>query len=207
MTSDVRTLRLKVGDTSLEDIGEGRARISRHHMDALDLEDGEMLRVLGTTPILVPVHASSEADEGLDIIRLGATERRKAGIEIGDVVEAQRHEIPPATRVRVVLVGHSTKELTVDDLRPKLAAQPLVNGDALSIAPSESTFDAQMNILGLTVAQFVGSSTECGALLAKVVETEPSGVVRVTDHTVIELQSGNETHSAPDEAVQGPRPG
>jgi hypothetical protein len=204
-TSDGRRLRLTVGDTSLEDVGEGRARISRHLMDALDLDDGEMLRVHGgATPILVPVAASAPADEGLDIIRLGASERRKAGVEIGDVVEAERHEIPAATRVRVVLVGHSTKELTADDLRPKLAAQPIVAGDALSVAPSESSFDAQVSVLGLTVAEVVGSSTECGALLARIVGTEPTGVVRVTDATEIDMQSGGDDAASPGDSSGNP---
>ena len=202
-TSDGRRLRLTVGDTSLEDVGEGRARISRHFMEALDLEDGEMLRVHGTTPILVPVAASAPADAGLDIIRLGASERRKAGVEIGDVIEAERHEIPAATRVRVVLVGHFTKELTADDLRPKLAAQPLVAGDAVSVANNETTFDAKLSVLGLDVAEFAGGSTECGALLARVVQTEPSGVVRITDETEIAVESGGDA-SAPDDSSGEP---
>lgn len=191
MSSDGRTLRLKVGDTSLEDAGERRARISRHLMDALDLEDRELVRVHGAKPILIAVVASTSEDEGLDIIRLGAAERRNAGVEIGDVVDVERHEIPVATRIRVVLVGHSgSRDLTADDLRPKLAAQPIMAGDSLSVAPKETTFDAQFSILGLNVAEFSGGATECGAQFARVVETVPQGVVLVTDTTEIQVEVG-----------------
>ncbi len=191
MTSDGRRLRLKVGDAALQDVGEGRARISRHLMDALDLAEGELLRVHGAHAILVPVIASSPEDEGLDILRLGAGERRKAGVNIGDVIEAQRHEIPTATRVRLVMVGHSgSYELTPDDLRPELAAQPILAGDTVSVAPRRSQFGARVIVLGLTVAELAGSSTGCGALLARVVETVPSGVVMVSDETTIQLERG-----------------
>jgi transitional endoplasmic reticulum ATPase len=200
MTSDGRTVRLTVGDAKLEDVGGGRARISRHLMEALDLEDGELLSVHGARTILVKALAGAPDDEGLDIIRLDATERRKAEVEIGAVVEAERHDIPMATLVRLVIVGHSGDyEVVPDDLRPELAAQPIVTGDTVSIAPKRNPFDAQVNVLGLTVAEVVGSSTECGALLARVVETVPPGVVQVSDETAIQLDSGGTTDDLADE--------
>ena len=169
-------------------------------MEALDLGEGELLRIHGAHPILVPVLPSSPEDEGLDILRLGSAERRRAGVAIGDVVEAERHEIPTATEVRLVLLGHSgSHELTSEDLRVELAAQPIMTGDTVSVAPRRKVFDAQLNVLGLTVAEFAGSSTECGALLARVVETVPPGVVVVSDETRIQLDTGASNASEPDE--------
>jgi transitional endoplasmic reticulum ATPase len=160
-------------------------------MEALDLDEGELLRVHGAHPILVSVLESSPDDEGLDILRLDATERRKAGVEIGEVVEAERHDTPVATRVRLVIVGQTGRnEITGEDLRPQLAAQAITAGDTISVAPNRNEFEAEVNVLGLTVAEVVGSSTGCGSLLARVVETAPTGVVQVTDETEIELQSG-----------------
>jgi hypothetical protein len=186
-----RRLRLKVGDAKLDDVGEGCARISAHLMDALDLGEGELLRVHGAHPILVSVRPSAPDDEGLDVLRLDATQRRKAGVEICDVVEAERHEIPSATRVRLVLVGHSgAHEPAAEDLRGELAAQPIMAGDTISVAPKENEFDAHVTVLGLTVAEVVGGSTDCGALLARVVETVPAGVVRVSGETEIVLETG-----------------
>lgn len=191
MTDDGRRLRLKVGDATLDDVGDGRARMSRHLMDALDLGEGELLTVHGAHSILVKVLPSTPDDEGLDILRLDATERKKAGVEIGDVVEAERHEIPAATRIRLVLVGHSgSYEPAPEDLRPQLAAQPVMAGDTVSIGEKRNQFDAHVSVLGLTVAEVEGSSTECGFLLARVVETVPPGVVQVSDETEIQLETG-----------------
>jgi hypothetical protein len=203
MTDGGRRLRLKVGDAKLDDVGEGRARISPHLMEALDLADGELLRVHGAHPILVSVLPSAPDDEGLDVLRLDATQRRKAGVEIGDVVEAERHEIPAATRVRLVLVGHSgSYEPAPEDLRADLAAQPIMEGDTVSVAPKENKFDAQVNVLGLTVAEVVGGSTDCGAMLARVVETVPAGVVRVSGETEIVLETGGTDGSnSPDDVA------
>ena len=194
MTDGGRRLRLTVGDATLEDVGEARARISQHLMDALDLEEGELLRVHGARSVLVAVHPSRPADEGLDLIRLDSTQRRKAGVEIGAIIEAERHEVPQASRVRLVMVGRSGDYApTADDLRPQLAAQPVMEGDTVTVAPKHNEFDAQVNVLGLTVAEVVGSSTECGVMLARVVETVPPGVVQVTDDTQIDLETGGTT--------------
>jgi transitional endoplasmic reticulum ATPase len=170
-------------------------------MEALDLDEGEVLRVHGAHPILVSVLESAPDDEGLDILRLDATERRKAGVEIGDVVEAERHDIPVATHVRLVIIGQAgSYEVTPEDLRPQLAEQAIIAGDTISVAPNRSDFEADVNVLGLKVAEVVGSSTGCGALLARVVETVPAGVVQVTDETEIELQAGE---SSPPESDGG----
>lgn len=199
MTDGGRKLRLKVGDATLDDVGEARARISRHLMNALDLHEGEPLLVYGAHPILVSVATSAPADEGLDVIRLDATQRRKAGVKIGEIVEAERHEIPRATRVRLILVGQPGDYAPVpDDLRPDLTAQPVLVGDTIAMSPRRSRFAAQVNVLGLTLAEVVGSSTDCGAMIARVVETDPPGVVKVTDETIIDLESGAETGAVAD---------
>ena len=201
MKATGRRLRLTIGDAPLGDVGEGRARVSRHLMEALDLDEGEMLRILGPHPILATAAPSEQEDEGLDILRLDATQRRKAGVSIGDVVEAERHDVPPARRVRVVIVGHgSSDHLTAEDLRAELTGQPVMVGDTVAAAPRRTRFDAQVNVLGLTVAEVNGSSTECGAVLARIVETDPAGIVQVADGTEILLESGLSGSDEPTES-------
>jgi hypothetical protein len=160
-------------------------------MEALDLDEGEMLRILGPHPILATAAPSERDDDGLDILRLDATQRRRAGVSIGDVVEAERHDVPLAKRVRIVVVGHGPGEnLTADDIRGELTTQPVMVGDTVAVAPRRTVFDVQVNVLGLTVAEVAGSSTECGAVLARIVETEPRGIVQVARETEILVESG-----------------
>ena len=191
MTAAGRRLRLRIGDSSLDDVGEGRARVSRHLMEALDLDEGELLRILAPHPILATAVASDRDDEGLDLIRLDATQRRRAGLAIGDIVEAERHSVPPAKHVRVMIVGHSGDyELTAEDLRGELSSQPVMVGDTVAVAPKRSQFDIKVNVLGLTIADVNGTSTECGAILARIVETDPPGVVQVADASEIVVENG-----------------
>lgn len=186
-----RRIRLKVADATLRDVGEGRARVSRALLRALDLEEGDLLRLHGAHPVLASVAAGDPDDEGLDLVRLDAALRRRAGVAVGDVVEAEAHEIPVARRVRVLVVGESGADgIHADDLRPALAGQPLMVGDTVSIAPRRSEFDVHVNVLGLTVAEVFGSSTECGARLARVQHTDPAGIVRIGDATAIEIVDG-----------------
>ena len=191
MSDHGRKLRLRVADASLDDVGEGRARLSHHLMDALDLEEGDFLRIQGTHSILVRVLAGAADDEGLAVVRLDATQRQKAGVQVGSIVEAERYDIPAASLVRVILVGASgAYEPTPDDLRPPLCEQPVMIGDSISIAPRRTEFEAQVNLLGLTVAEVLGSSTECGAIMARIVETVPGGVVQVDDGTELRVETG-----------------
>jgi hypothetical protein len=191
MTATGRRLRLRIGDSSLDDVGEGRARVSRHLMEALDLDEGELLRILGPHPILAAAVASDRDDEGLDLIRLDATQRRRAGLAIGDVVEAERHAVPAAKHVRVMIVGHSgSYDLTAEDLRSELSSQPVMVGDSVAVAPKRTQFDIKVNVLGLTIADVNGTSTECGAVLARIVETHPPGVVQVAEETEIVVENG-----------------
>ena len=186
-----RRLRLRIGDAPLGDVGEGRARVSRHLMEALDLDEGGMLRILGPHPILATAAPSEQDDEGLDILRLDAAQRRRAGVKIGDVVEAERHDVPTAKYLRVMIVGHGAPDdLSPEDLRSELSTQPVMVGDSVAAAPRRTRFDAQVNVLGLTVAEVQGSSTECGAVVARILETDPPGVVQVTDTTRIVVETG-----------------
>jgi hypothetical protein len=123
-------------------------------------------------------------------------------VEVGDVIEAERHQVPTASRVHLVIVGHSGSYVpAAEDLRPELAAQPIMAGDTVAVASKTNQFDAQVNVLGLTVAEVAGTSTNCGSMLARVVETVPSGVVQVTDETEIELETGGAPGVEPDQAT------
>jgi len=191
MTATGRRLRLKIGDSSINDIGEGRVRVSRHLMEALDLDEGELVRILAPHPILATAMMSDAEDEGLDVLRLDATQRRRAGVVIGDIVEAERHTVPIAKLIRIVLVGNSgDHEFTGDDLRAELSAQPVMVGDTVAIAPRETRFDATVSVLGLTVVEMDGRSTACGAVFGRIVETVPPGVVQVVDETDIRVETG-----------------
>jgi transitional endoplasmic reticulum ATPase len=147
--------------------------------------------VAGPQSIIASAAGAEPEDEGLELLRLDAAQRRRAGVAVGDVVDVERYQVPAASLVRVMMVGQLAGELDAESLRQKLSAQPIMVGDSIAVAQETSHFEARVNILGLTVAEVEGDATGCGALLARVLETQPRGLVQVTHETEIELTSGD----------------
>ena len=188
MNGRTEGVRLRVGDARLEDVAEGRARLSRELFPALGLKRGDRIRVTGEHSILATALPGDPEDDGLELIRLDGTQRRKAGVPIGGTVEVQRHDVRPASKVQLVAVGDSDRfELSPDDLRRALAETPIITGDTVGVTPRRREFYAQVNLLGLNLAEIEGASSECGSVLFHVVSTTPAGVVQVTEHTEIEF--------------------
>jgi transitional endoplasmic reticulum ATPase len=188
MNGRAEKVRLRVGDARLEDVAEGRARLSRELFPALGLKRGDRIRVTGAHSILATVLPAGPEDDGLELIRLDGTQRRKVGIPVGGTVEVQRHDVRPASKVQLVALGDSDRiELSTEDLRRALAEAPIIAGDTIGVAPRKREFYARVNVLGLNLAEIEGASSECGSVLFHVVSTTPAGVVQVTEHTEIEL--------------------
>jgi hypothetical protein len=182
---------LLVADARLEDVAAGRARLSRKVLDALRLEPGDMVRIHGHHPILATAAEAAPEDEGLDLVRLDATLRHRAGIEVGQQAEVCRYDVRTAQAVRLAVLGDADGlDLSPEAIREILGPQALVVGDAIAAAPRRKHFEAQVNVLGLNIAGIEGSTTECGAVLLRVLATSPRGVVRVAPDTQIELVVG-----------------
>ena len=188
MNGRTEKVRLRVGDARLEDVAEGRARLSRELFPALGLKKGDRIRVTGAHSILATALPADPEDDGLELIRLDGTQRRKTGVPIGGTVEVQRHDVRPASKVQLAALGDSDRiELSIDDLRRALAQGPIIAGDTVGVSPRKREFYAQVNVLGLNLAEIEGASSECGSVLFHVVSTTPAGVVQVTEQTEVEL--------------------
>jgi transitional endoplasmic reticulum ATPase len=188
MTGRAEKVRLRVGDARLEDVAEGRARLSRELFPALGLKRGDRVRVTGEHSILATALPADPEDDGLELVRLDGTQRRKVGVAVGGTVEVQRYDVRPASKVQLVAVGDSDRiELSPEDTRRALAEAPIIAGDTVGVTPRKREFYARVNVLGLSVADIEGASSECGSVLFHVVSTTPPGVVRVTEHTEIEF--------------------
>ena len=188
MKERAEKVRLRVGDARLEDVAEGRARLSRELFSALGLRRGDRLRVTGAHTILATALPADPEDDGLELIRLDGTQRRRAGVAVGGTVEVQRYDVRPASKIQLLPVGDSDRlELSPDDMRRALAEAPIIAGDTVGVAPRKREFHARVNVLGLNLAEIEGASSECGSVLFHVVSTTPAGVVQVDEHTEIEL--------------------
>jgi hypothetical protein len=184
-------VRVQIAAAGLDDVGEPRARVSRTLLEALHLEQGAPVRLV-TAEKSVLLHAlpAGVEDDGLDVVRIDGTQRRKLGVEVGDNAILERYDGRPAERITLVAsedLGHV--DLPMHEIRSALAERPVVVGDTVKVTPTRKTFDAQVNLLGLTVAGVEGSVNDAEGVMLHVTETSPSGVVTVGDATKIDVRS------------------
>ena len=154
---------LKVVEAKQKDVGQSRVRIDRMIMEMIGVKPGDIVEIEGkrkTAAIAMPAYPE---DQGLDIIRMDGLIRRNAGVNIGDKVYVRKAKVKPATLVKLAPAKFnvSMDEGFIPYAKKKLLDKPLVEGDTIHIP-----------ILGQTIP-FV------------VVQTKPSGVVKVTKNTNI----------------------
>jgi hypothetical protein len=183
-------VRVHVAAAGLEDVGEPRARLSRTLLESLRLQEGAHIRlVAGERSVLLQASRAGLEDDGLDVVRLDGTQRRRLGVDVGDSVVVERYEGRRAERVCLVAVGRiAAADLPLKEIRGALTERPVVVGDTVKVTPTRKTFGAELNVLGLTVAGVTGAVNDADGVMLRVYETTPPGVVAVDDATQIDVR-------------------
>jgi hypothetical protein len=155
----------------------------------MGLEKGSPVRlVAGGKAVLLHAEPAGLEDDGLSVVRIDGTQRRRLGVEVGDTATLERYDGRTAMRVRLVALGQlADADLPVDEIRRALAERPVIVGDTVRVTPTRKTFDAQVSLLGLTLAGVSGAVNDANGVLLRVSETTPAGVVTVDDATAIEI--------------------
>lgn len=182
-------VRVNIAAAGLEDVGEPRARVSRTLLESLGLKAGAPVRlVAGDRSVLLHAHPAGLEDDGLSLVRLDGTQRLRLGVQVGDAASLERYDGRRAKRVRLVALGDlAESDVPMDELRSALAERPVVVGDTVKVTPTRKTFDAQVSLLGVSVAGVSGSVNDADGVMLRVSETTPRGVVTVDDATAIEI--------------------
>ena len=193
-------VRLQVADARLEDVGEDRARVSSDRLAAIGAAEGDPIVLRNASSELqARVAASGPEDDGLDVVRLDGGQRHRLGVQLGDAIEARVRAIPTAAELRLVLLGTGGDHaLSAAHLHESLDGHAVSVGETVAITPDRREFEAEVSVLGLNIAGIAGSSTDTDGALARVVATDPSGPVRIDEHTRIEIEHAaddGETHA------------
>jgi len=157
-------IELKVAEALLNDVGRGIARIDSKSRELLNVKSGDYIEIKGKKVSVAMVWPSHQEDEGLNIIRIDGYIRKNVGVSIGEKVFVKKAEPKPATKI--VIAPPAEHRIRVSPefeeyVRKKLEDKALVRGDMLYISIFSTAFP------------FV------------VVQTNPSGVVKVTSETNI----------------------
>jgi Fe2+ transport system protein FeoA len=188
-TSQQSRATVRVAAGGREEVGEPLARVSRTLLETMGLKDGAPVRlVAGGKAVLLRAQPAGLEDDGLSVVRIDGTQRRRLGVEVGDTAILERYDGRTAMRVRLVALGQlADADLPVDEIRRALAERPVIVGDTVRVTPTRKTFDAQVSLLGLTLAGVSGAVHDAEGVMLRVSETTPGGVVTVDEATAIEI--------------------
>ena len=184
--TDTDTRKLQVANSRPEDSGRGLAHLPRAMMDALGLQQGDVVEIIGkrTTPARV-VFPYPE-DEGLEILRIDGLQRANAGVGSGDFVEVRRAESRPATRVVFAPARRDLRlEGSGDALRRTFLGRPLCQGDTISTVGQQRVSDMPPNVL----QHLRAPAYALQEIRLTVVSAVPRGIVHIDAETEIELRN------------------
>lgn len=191
MPEENQELELKVAGANQQDFGKGVARISTDSMKGLGVSRGDIVEIEGgelTAGIAVEGYSQ---DQGLDILRIDGLIRNNASTSIGDYVKVRKAKTKEAKKVTI---GPASDKLRLQgsgqSLKKVLGGRPLTTGDVLSttIRRSKSPFGSDLMQESFFQDFLDSNSFGLGEIRLQVLNTEPSGVVKVTNRTQIELK-------------------
>ncbi|MDI3483936.1 MAG: transitional endoplasmic reticulum ATPase [Methanobacteriaceae archaeon] len=178
-----KEIKLKVAEAlSQSDVGRGIARLDPQAMEELGIKDGDIIEIEGKK-LTAATAASSQSDIGLGIIRIDGYLRKNARASIGEEVTIRKADVKEAEKV--VLAPVEQQIIIRGDIRSAFLNRVLVKGDIIvsGIRQQISTGSLFDEIL----RDFMEISP-LGEIKLAVVSTKPSGVVKVTEMTNVEIQ-------------------
>ncbi len=169
---------LTVAKAYPNDTGRGIARLDPHTLLKLKLSPGDIIEIEGKKVTAAKVWRADRMDWDQDAIRIDGFTRQNADIGLGERVKVRK--ATPRGALRLVLAPTEGTSIQfggeIDDMiRRQILKRPLVQGD---VVPVMSTM----------AHPFLGRMTTGQAIPLVAVETDPRGVVIVTEKTQIILR-------------------
>jgi transitional endoplasmic reticulum ATPase len=180
-----KSRKLQVASLPPADSGRGFARLPDATMNALGLNEGDVIDIVGKRATAARAIRPYGEDEGLDIIRLDGLQRANAGVGQGDVVEVRKAISKAATRVVFAPAQPNVRlQGSTEALKRTFAGRPLVEGDTVATA-GHQRINADMPD---HVRQMLNAPAfALQELKLAVVSAAPKGIVHIDAKTVVEL--------------------
>ncbi len=169
--SDEEGVSLRVSKAVPSDVGHGRARISGDH--GLDLKPGDIVEIKGESRSTAAIYWRSRPEDArLDIIRVDGIIRKNAGVSLGDRVTVSKVEPKDCKKLVLSPVMPNKQKVKFGPgiegfARRGLHKRPVMAGDRIFI-PGMTLFSETLPFA--------------------VLQTNPKGIVRVTNDTEIVLK-------------------
>jgi len=170
----VKEIQLKVAKAYPNDSARGIARLDPNALLTLRLSPGDIIEIEGKRLTATKVWRADRQDWSQDYIRIDGFIRHNSGVSIGDRVKVRKAREYEALKVVLSPPPGSHMyygEDTCDQIKRQTLKRPVVKGDILPImSPAGQPFIGRMEAIPLDVT-----------------DTDPDGVVVITERTEIVL--------------------
>jgi len=182
-----KTRKVQVASLPPADSGRGFARLPDTLMEELDLNEGDVIEIVGKRTTAARAIRPYGEDEGIDIIRLDGLQRANAGVGSGDFVDVSKAQSKAATRVVFAPAQPNVRlQGSADALQRTFAGRPVVEGDVVSTTGHQRV-NAEMPD---HIRQMLNAPAfALQELKLVVVSTAPKGIVHIDSKTAVELLS------------------
>ncbi|HOK58491.1 MAG TPA: CDC48 family AAA ATPase [Methanothrix sp.] len=186
------SVRLKVAEADQRDVGKGIARVSDDYMKRMGVRPLDVIEITGDRRTAALVVSAYSSDQGLDIIRMDGLIRSNAGSSIGQYVEVKKAEWSEAKHVTLAPVTKGMQIFAPSEVLTKVfQGRPVCKGDIISTTsvrrPPSDTFGRETMFEEIFRGFLGAQAFGLGEIKLRVVSTNPSGLVKITDATEIEL--------------------
>ncbi len=187
----MRVIRLKVAEADQRDVGKGIVRIDEKFRDIIGVSVFDVVEIRGGRTTSAMVGRAYPKDEGLDIIRMDGLIRMNAKTSLGEYVEVKKAEWKEAKKVTLAPVTQNIHVYAPGEtLRAIFHNRTVLKGDIISTTSVRRPKEALgRDVMFESVFHgFLGASSfGLGEIKLQVVSTIPSGIVKITDMTDVEL--------------------
>ncbi len=185
----MKKTRLKVAEADQRDVGKGIVRIDEKFRNMIGVNIFDVVEIKGEHSTSAMVGRSYPQDEGLDVIRMDGLIRTNARTSIGEYVEVKKAEWKEAKKVTLAPVIQNIHIYAPSEsLRAIFHNRTVSKGDVISTTsvrrPRESSGG---EVMFEHIFQGMFPSFGLGEIKLQVVYTLPSGIVKITDVTEMEL--------------------
>ena len=189
---NVKEIRLKVGElTAREEAGRGIVRIDSSNTRKIGIKEGDVVEVEGNKKTAAIAVRAYPSDVGLNIVRMDGILRRNASSGVGEYVKIRKADVKEGRSVTIApaergLIIHISPNL----IKQNIYMRPVVKGDIIIPSPvvrkRTSGGGIFEELFGMDFEDFFITPFP-GETRFIVTNTEPSGIVRISDETNLEI--------------------
>jgi len=174
----VEEIHLRVAKAYPNDSGRGIARLDPNTLLELKLSPGDIIEIKGKSTTAAKVWRADKQDWAQGIVRIDGFVRQNADIGIGEKVTIKKADVKEAEKVVLAPLEGMTMQFgseAEDMIKRQVQKHPVVQGDIVPVISS----------MGYP---FMSRMTAGQAIPLIAVSTTPTGIVLITETTLLELR-------------------